>query len=481
MSPTSPSTKRGVRLAGQLAAFAAILAGGVWLRQIALVDAFAKFQHNATSGDEVGIRLDDVRFWHYANGRLATMGRVDQIEVRRDRQSMQFSGIHEGRSFSTQRPMSFEANHAVWTANGSQIEADRGARVWGEGFDLAVERFHLDPELSLLRVPGYVSGKLGEGKVKAAALFYHLSDGLYSIGEASWEGKLPSTYQDEGGKRTWRVTAKKQEHPSEDLVIWDHATATDGDIIIASDRLEQHRKQSLLIATGKVSYYSTKTNIQCEKAEIYTKEKRAVFTGSVHMVFKPEKQQKKAPSVEEIPPYRPYVPDSIAQNRPAAPAAQRSSRDKELDDALQDPGTLRDYPMLAIADRIEYWYAKGSRHGKIDGAPQGLQELPGGRWRRLWADHAIYDGEAERLLLLSRKDKFDVHVLDSIGDDLTSTLYEVSTKDGDDWSRSGEITGDVQVEDSEIPKTKGQEKGGKPGPSGPAPGGPPKPIGGSPL
>jgi lipopolysaccharide export system protein LptA len=211
-----------------------------------------------------------------------------------------------------------------------------------------------------------------------------------------------------------------------------------------------------------VKYFSPKANMSCEKAVIYRKEKRAVLTGNVDMLVKPKDKQTKA-VVEEIPPFRPEVPKEISTERPAAPPTEKQGN--PIDDDLQNAKTLRNYPTAITAAKIEYWYAKGDRHAIITGSPQARQVLPEGRWRKLWAHEAQYDGEKEFLTLISREGQSDARAQTSLGDDIVAERVVVSTKEDDDdleakgvkatvYGKSDEDTG-IKPPDPIKPKTGG--------------------------
>ncbi|HVL40330.1 MAG TPA: hypothetical protein VM328_13150, partial [Fimbriimonadaceae bacterium] len=201
----------------------------------------------------------------------------------------------------------------------------------------------------------------------------------------------------------------------------------------------------VLVAHGPVKYYSAKANIVCNRATIYRRERRAMLTGAVDMLLKPEDQQKL--EVVEIPPFKPVVPEDIAKNRPPAPVGQ----DRSLDQEVRDTSTVRRYPVAVTANQIEYWYGRGQRRAIITGQPQARQELPGGRWRYAWAHRATYDGEKEILRMISSDGKKDTRVKTSVGDDIVATWFEMSTKEGEDqWSASG-LEGDVYPDDDDIP------------------------------
>jgi hypothetical protein len=116
---------------------------------------------------------------------------------------------------------------------------------------------------------------------------------------------------------------------------------------VQADLIEHNETTDIVTATGNVRYFSPKANVACEKAVIYRKEKRAVLTGSVDMLVKPKNAQTKA-EIVEIPPFRPAVPTEVAKNRPAAPPTQQ----QKLDEDVQSPKTLRDYPIAITSAKI---------------------------------------------------------------------------------------------------------------------------------
>jgi hypothetical protein len=158
----------------------------------------------------------------------------------------------------------------------------------------------------------------------------------------------------------------------------------------------------------------------------------------------------------EIPPFKPQVPDDIAKDRPPAPPG-KSDDEKKLDDEVRSGKTTRKYPILVLADKVEYWYAKGSRHAVITGSPQARQELAGGRWRYGWTHEAFYDGEKETLRMVSTEGKKDTRVKSSLGDDFVADTATVSTQEDNDEMSADGIVGDFYQEGDEIPSTGGDK------------------------
>src|SRR5690606_19094504 len=134
------------------------------------------------------------------------------------------------------------------------------------------------------------------------------------LGPLQWNGRIALGLQEEEGQslRQWQIKTegRMRYEDSTGKNYGQKCTATDGDIIVMSDNFEHDTKTDVLTVTGNVRYFSTKANLTCEKAVIYRKEKRAVLTGAVKMLIKPRSKQTKA-VVEEIPPFRPIVPEEI--------------------------------------------------------------------------------------------------------------------------------------------------------------------------
>ncbi|MBI1755561.1 MAG: hypothetical protein HYR64_00450 [Fimbriimonas ginsengisoli] len=444
------------------------IAGGIalalWTRKLIALDPFAAMARpDPGLGLGIGIRLDDVDFRHYHDKELTLKARIARLDVLRDRQSFDFFDVRDGWCNTRYGPFQFETQRASWNAASQQVRGLSAARVFDKNMDLVVPSFAVDQRLGLLSAPGRITGRLYDGQLVAYNLRYTLKDGSYEVGPAEWEGMLALT-QDDGkeAKRTrWKIKSDGVVTHKDDLERWPNGEATDGDVLVKAQLIERKVSTDVVTATGKVVYFSQKTNLSCDKAVIYRKEKRSVFTGTVNMLLKPESEQDKPLKIEEIPPFRPLVPDEVAKGRPPAPPVA----DKKMDDELRS-GKVRKYPVVALAEKIEYWYEKGKRHAIITGNPQARQELPGGRWRHAWSPKGLYDGEKETLRLVSAEGKKDTRVRSSLGDDLVCAWFELSTKDGDDrWTASG-LEGDVYPDEEEVPLTK--EKKGAPPPKEPA-------------
>ncbi|MCO5296314.1 MAG: hypothetical protein M9921_05595 [Fimbriimonadaceae bacterium] len=436
----------------------AIFVGIAWLRELARLDPFAGYRRTPEMmGLHTAVVLDDVQFWNYQGGELTANGSVDRVNVRDDRQFFEFLGVRDSRYRAKEGTFAFDAPHATWNSITHQLEVDRGVHVMNDKMNLRAASFTYDEKTAKLTVPGAIKGRLYEGDVEADGLVYAMEEESYTTGPAVWEGKTHSPLdeiQGESKPTNWKFDTKGvTSHKGEVQTMLD-AQATDGEVIVKAEKLERNVKTDVVIATGKVHYYSAKANLVCDKAVVYRKEKRAVLTGNVDMLVKPKDQQKLVE--EEIPPFRPMVPDEVAKDRPSPPAVQKSEAEKQMDDEVRASSSARRYPVSITAARIEYWYGEGNRHAVVTGSPQAMQQIDAKRWRYVWADSALYDGEKERLRMLASEGKDDLRVKTSLGDDVTAQWFDISTKENeDDWQALG-LKGVLYPDEDEVPKTGGQ-------------------------
>lgn len=424
---------------------------GKWvLRQ----DPFADYRTQPELDPEIGIQLNDVQLANYNGMQLQTQADCRRIDIDPQRQHLTLSDIRNGWTRSDKGEFYFSALSANYNDAAKALQVTSGARVYGKNFDLRTDNFELDKANGMLVVNGPVSGRLYDGTVTAASLRYNLDKGSYAIRNPDWEGNLAI---DQGEKEKkpekpvrWHISAPDSTVSSENgQEIWPNAVAntTDGETIVKADLVVRDTKTDVITATGNVRYFSTKLNMTCEKAIVDRKAKKAIFTGKVHCYFKGEDEQKAKVEIVEIPPFRPMVPDEIANQRPTAPP---TDDDKQGNDELRSTKNSRKYPVTAQAAKIEYWYAKGDRHAEITGDPQARQEFPHGKWRHVWTLKAHYDGERERLRLYGDPGKKQTRIRTSADDDLKCNWFDVSTKDSDekDWKANG-LEGTVSTDDTE--------------------------------
>jgi hypothetical protein len=291
----------------------------------------------------------------------------------------------------------------------------------------------------------------------AANLVFDTEKDTLSAGPVLWIGKADLQQQDSA--KTWELSADETDWPGDGTSVWIHGRATDGEVIVLADKIVHDQETDVLTAEGNVKFFGEDVNLSCPKAVVDRKNQKAVLSGTVEMLIKPE--EKKGLKEEEIPPLIPYVPEEVKANRPLPP---KSDPERELDDQVRSGESIREYPVSIIAKQIEYWYKEGDRKAFITGSPQARQEMTGGRWRMIWAHHAEYDGEKDWLKLLSRKEERDARFKNSVGDDFKAFHFELSTKKDDDRMSGKGVQGVAQVREED--ETGGGTGGGAGGGSG---------------
>lgn len=426
----------------------AIGAGGVL--GLVYIQAFAKIDPllNMRKGSiktpqEIGVRLGDVHFVQYDGEHKITEADVEHVFVTDDRRQYRLGNVTNGVYIAKDgKRLNFSAPKAVWNVTYKVLTANEGVRVWNKDMDLKTPNFKIDGIRQTLYAPGTVEGTFYKGQIKSTNLLYAMKADEANFGPTHWNGNLAIALQDgeKGEQKEWEFDASRGNFKRKgDLQIFTKTTAKDGEIIVKADVIERNVKTDVVTATGNVQYFSSETNMSCSKVVVYRKEKRAILSEAVNMLVKPKEKQTKA-QIEEIPPFRPMVPKDLSDGRPEAPAPTKSALEKQLDKDLQDPKSIRKYPIAIRAERIEYWYGKGNKHANITGDPQASQELPGGRWRHIWANSAHYDGEKDTLLLKATPGKTDLHYQASNNDDMMATDATLSTEEGnEDFESNGTI------------------------------------------
>jgi lipopolysaccharide export system protein LptA len=222
-------------------------------------------------------------------------------------------------------------------------------------------------------------------------------------------------------------------------------------------KIDDDSKTDVITATGgRVAYFSGKADLMADKVIVYRKEKRAEFYGNVVMLVKAKKDQDKPPAEEP-------VPDVNLNTETETPKPGEfvtlTPEEKKRYDELRDQKNARDYPFHVAAEKIVYWYAKGSRHATIDGNPRARQDFPDNAWREGWAKTGTYDGEKEFLHLAGDAGKRDAHYRASNKDQFNAEWLEFSTKDNqteeDNDLKTGPTDGvivDSSKEDTRPPK-----------------------------
>lgn len=462
----SRSTKRWIaRLLGTVAFVAGVPAVALYLREIVTLDPFASYRAGSDNPwMESGITVNQATVRHWSEGKLVSRTRADSLTIRADRQVIAFRDA-TGEVNSEQGRFHFSAQTASWNAIVKNLDCPTQVRIWNDDLDLIVPGFKYSQSRGKLDVPGQVRGKLYGGDFSAQDLVYFVETDRYETGPIRWVGERDDVdLGQEKRSGIWDVSGKKMRSLSRDVVEYTEGVAKDseGEIIVKANVVQVDRKTDVVTAKGNVRYYGLEANLTADQAVVYRKEKRTVLTGNVRMLVKPEDKQ--VLEEIEIPPIRPLVPDEVSKSRPPAPV--QMPPDKAKDDEIRDPATRRKYPILLSADRVEYWYAEGSRRGVATGSPNAFQQLSGDRWRHMWAFRAEFDGERDELQLFSQEEKRDVRFKSSLGDDLTAKWFRVLTKDDSDEWEGDDVVGKVYVDDEgELPRSNRGGGGGAPPPS----------------
>ncbi|MDX2065642.1 MAG: hypothetical protein SFX74_07875 [Fimbriimonadaceae bacterium] len=467
----SPWSRNGWPLFRNGVLLIAVIASTVWsaieLRKLAAQDPFASLRPREVPGlgEQVGAQLRDVQFRHYQNGKLSTSAQIGKIDVLRDRSTYQLHGIKNGKVPNGKDPIQFAAAEANWRNDTKQLNVTDRARLANKDFDVTTPVLTLDQQRKLLNLPKPISGRISSGIGRADRMQINLDNQAVRASGTRWMGALPAVVRQDApvaanDRTAWDVRSDEWEDSGAKTKTMTHknATATDGEVLIKAPTIVIDRKTDVLTATGRVFYYSAKANLVADKIVIYRKEKRAVLTGSVVMLVKPKDEPVDyKPQEEELPPFRPLVPDDVKATRPAATNGP-SEEEKELDEKLRDGETLRQYPLTMLSKEVTYWYAKGKRRALIEGSPQARQTLPGDRWRQFWTHRAEYDGEQELLKTFSRDKAFDCRMKNSIGDDLVALTFTIHTAEGDERFSGQRMKGRVYTDPDEDLRDKDKDK-----------------------
>lgn len=456
-NPTSP-LKKTLLYGG---AFVACIVMWQWVLALARLDPFASFRNPSSGpfGGGIGLRMENVSIKHYSRGDLVGTCTVGRIDLHKNRQVADLYLVRNGTYTSKNGEFKYESDRAQYDSGNQRLNVLSGAKIRNKDMDIVADAFEYNQKTNLLYVPGSIKGKLFDGKVTGKSLTYSLKDNSYRLGPVNWVGTVTLSEQETGDKP---ITKKdmdfkaKRSYSKDDIVYMEEAKAQDGEVILLASKIEQDRKTDIVTATGKVRYFSAKTNMTCDKVIVYRKEKRAVLTGNVQMVLKPKELQRV--EAVEIAPYQPVVPEEISKTRPPAPPG-KSDRQKELDDEVRSGKTLRKYPITILATNIEYWYGKGNRHAIMSGSPQALQDLQEGRWRYVWTNKMFYDGENEKMRLESTPGTTDTLLKNSRGDIVNAKWISFSTVEETNDFEGEDTSGTFATDDEEVlPKIGGDGK-----------------------
>jgi lipopolysaccharide export system protein LptA len=429
-----------------------------WLDEMARKAPHAGKRPNVQRLDPgIGISLKDVSLAHYEGTEKVASAKVGEVEVRRDRRFFTLRDVKDGSLKTETGPLQVSAKEGTWDANSGVLTTRGATRVTNKDMDLKTLEARYQRDAKRLTVPGGIQGRLFGGRANAASLEYNTATRDGSARAIRWSGNLPQEVGDQvpGAKLGWELDGDLAQRRG-DITTYTKGRGTDGDIIVRGEKIVHDTKKDIVTITGRVLYFSSAANLVADKAVIYRREKRAVLTGNVRMLIKPKSERESKPKEEEIPPFRPLVPDEVKASRPPAPRAEGQR------EPLRQPETVREYPMAVTAQQIEYFYRRGERRAIITGGPQARQEMPEDRWRHVWAFRANWDGEAQTLKLFSAEDKIDVRLKNSLGDDLTAKTVTLMVEDDDVRNFDAErLSGLMTTEDEdEVPRPERRTGGG---------------------
>lgn len=454
------------------------------------LDVFARYRMKpGEQPDPMSVRLQDVdvREWH--GDKLMTFAHAGSLNIGRNQNFYEMYDVRDGLYRGANEPFTFEATHLIWTPTRKQLEGRDAIHIASKRLDFRGPGFVYDSERRHFAFLGTITGKYEGANFTAGDVAFDDAKGELSTGATDFEAKV----QEDDSSRPWKIhwTHMVQTDKPAKIRTMTDIRATDGTIVLKSPKAVQDLKTDVLTCEGPVHYWSPKADAICDKAIIYRKEKRAVLIGNVTMVVKPKDRQVVDEKVE-VQPFTPMKPDAVTSESAIPPSVEHLAADtkapdkgadpkgsktvqapaktqvaaepqktkKELDDELRSDDSIRKYPATVFAQKIEYFYAKGSRHAIITGSPQAQQELPGKRWRRVWADHGLYNGEDETLRLFPAGKDLGVVFKSSIGDDLHTDFCRLSTEDGNSENETGNGDG-VMVSEEEDANEAARKAGSK--------------------
>lgn len=434
-------SQAGLVLAG------ALLIGTSWfgIASVLQHDALSRIKANLV-GQNVpqGLVLGKTQISVFRAGKKTASANAQMVNVTWDRTRMTLSTVRDGTmAMKEGKPLHFTAPTIYYDLYARRLSGE-DARLTRAEDQVLVPRFNYDEKTDLLTADKGARGKLFGGAMRTGHLTWDLGKESLRAKPVVWEGILAmNTGQGQNQRRRWELRGEDVQ-ANGDLRIYITAKATDGEITMQAPRIEHNVKTDVVVATGGVKYWGQEANMTAPKVTVFRREGRSVAEGGVTLLLKPEKE--KGLKEEEVPAYEPILPDAITAGRPE-PA------EKKKDDAVRDPKTIRDYPVAVRANEITYFYREGQRRAIITGAPQARQDLPENRWRRLWANEAYYDGEADLLTLKSRPNEKDARMKASTGDDFKAVEFTISTKENDDRWSAKKPEGVSYIDDDDDPRT----------------------------
>jgi hypothetical protein len=397
------------------------------LIRFAEFDTLSRYRGEAAGMEDAGVVVPQAEITVWREGRKRAFLQAGRLVFTRDRRMVALDEQVRARLISG-RPggeVKVELASARYDFFERLISSDQKLNLKSQDFDLKAGGFEFDEGSGILKIPGQTSGRLNGGRVSGGDFLADLPRRDYRLSSATWLG--PAALG--GQPKMWDLKGLEPRFSGGVYSVKD-GRAAESELIVKAKRIVWDTKTDILTATGDVRIFSPEANFRSDEAVVYRREKRILLRRNAVLLSKAkgvrEVKEEPIPAFERIAP---------AQAEPTSQGLGPEGEGRRSDEELRKTGNLRDYPLSAAADQIEYFYAEGGRRAEIDGEPQARQELREGRWRRLWAQRARYDREAEQLLLFSRPKELDVRFKSSIGDDFRAETVELSTREGvDDWS-----------------------------------------------
>ncbi|MER3414219.1 MAG: hypothetical protein C4341_08310 [Armatimonadota bacterium] len=441
------------------ALLAVLIPGALWLtgalQRFARYDPFAQYrteEYLNALGPDVGSRLGETVVRVYEGVDLGVQFAARRIDVRRDRTKFTVFDIHNGRLYDGgEQRLWFSAGVGVYDTVQNRAEVFGGLALWNRELAFRTDRGKVDTGRRFVRSIGGITGRLRDGDFAADRVSWNYAVREGRAEKVLWRGPM----QQQGKTRrvqlrgqTWEILSNPRRQ------IFYKAEAVDEDQFIRAEKITWLEAEDVVTAEGAVEYVGPDAIIRAPKVVVYRKEERAVATGGVQLLVKPEREKGRVgPPPGGLPPAQPVLPPGVQQ----PPASQEQGQEERV----RRSDNLRDYPILVTAERIEYWYTEGSRRAQVSGSLKARQELAGGGWREITAPKALYDQEREVLTLLSSTPGAqEVRLKNSQGDDFVAEEVEISTVEGNESVRGKNVSGVMPVRESEVRGGRGGSGGG---------------------
>ena len=408
-------------------------------------------QSNKALAETVEMQMDSVELRDYDGAKLVSSAFARRVEVQKNAQTAVLYDVKDGIYNAKEGPIQYTAANATWNFQTKQVVVNNHVTVKNKDLDVSANGLIFDDMRNSLKIIGDVTGTAYKGAITASMLSYNTKTGEGTAGPVEWKGIAELGVQDDAkeGPKKWdfKCSQLKSLGSKTNTYLYENCTASDDELIIIAPLVQNNTKTDVLTASGGVEYYSGKADIKADRCTVYRKEKRAVLTGHVFMYVKPKVQENDPPKVEKLPDFKPVTPSQVIATHDTKPLSKDEEKEKE--DEIRSSKNLRDFPLVVVSEKTEYWYGKGSRHAIVTGQPQGRQALKDNEWRHVWSDSALYDGEKETLTLLSAGKKHDALMKNSLGEEMTALDILTSTKEDDDFVEGHEVQGHIYSSDED--------------------------------